>query len=172
MQEENRYLPDGRLALSREADGQEIRYAYGAHGREEETGTARSRKAGRAAQKYRYDSRGRITGVVNGNGNETGYDLDAWGRIQNIRQADGGEEGYTYDFAGNVTGTRDANGGVITYRYNSQGKVCEITDQEGNSETFRYDREGRMVLHVDRNGSEVRTTYNCLLYTSDAADEL
>lgn len=32
----------GRLALSREADGQEIRYAYGAHGREEETGTARS----------------------------------------------------------------------------------------------------------------------------------
>ena len=160
VQEENRYLPDGRLAFSREADGQEIRYTYGAHGREEETSTARSRKAGRAAQKYRYDSRGRITGVVNGNGNETGYDLDAWGRIQNIRQADGGEEGYTYDFAGNVTGTRDANGGVITYRYNSQGKVCEITDQEGNSETFRYDREGRMVLHVDRNGSEVRTTYN------------
>ena len=159
VQEENRYLPDGRLAFSREADGQEIRYAYGAHGREE-TSTARSRKAGRAAQKYRYDSRGRITGVVNGNGNETGYDLDAWGRIQNIRQADGGEEGYTYDFAGNVTGTRDANGGVITYRYNSQGKVCEITDQEGNRETFRYDREGRMVLHVDRNGSEVRTTYN------------
>ena len=159
VQEENRYLPDGRLALSREADGQEIRYAYGAHGREE-TSTARSRKAGRAAQKYRYDSRGRITGVVNGNGNETGYDLDAWGRIQNIRQADGGEEGYTYDFAGNVTGTRDANGGVITYRYNSQGKVCEITDQEGNSETFRYDREGRMVLHVDRNGNEVRSTYN------------
>ena len=159
VQEENRYLPDGRLALSKEADGQEIRYAYGAHGREE-TSTARSRKAGRAAQKYRYDSRGRITGVVNGNGNETGYDLDAWGRIQNIRQADGGEEGYTYDFAGNVTGTRDANGGVITYRYNSQGKVCEITDQEGNSETFRYDREGRMVLHMDRNGNEVRTTYN------------
>ena len=160
VQEENRYLPDGRPALSREADGQEIRYAYGAHGREEETSTARSRKAGRAAQKYRYDSRGRITGVVNGNGNETGYDLDAWGRIQNIRRADGGEEGYTYDFAGNVTGTRDANGGVSTYRYNSQGKVCEITDQEGNSETFRYDREGRMVLHVDRNGNEVRTTYN------------
>ena len=160
VQEENRYLPDGRLALSREADGQEIRYAYGVHGREEETGTARSRKAGRAAQKYRYDSRGRITGVVNGNGNETGYDLDAWGRIQNIRQADGGEEGYTYDFAGNITSTRDANGGVITYRYNSQGKVCEITDQEGNSETFRYDREGRMVLHMDRSGNEVRTTYN------------
>lgn len=156
VQEENQYLPDGRSALSREADGQENRYAYGAHGREEETSTARSRKAGRAAQKYRYDSRGRITGVVNGNGNETGYDLDAWGRIQNIRQTDGGEEGYTYDFAGNVTGTRDANGGVLTYRYNSQGKVCEITDQEGNSETFRYDREGRMVLHVDRNGNEVR----------------
>ncbi|WP_147525354.1 DUF6531 domain-containing protein, partial [Acetivibrio ethanolgignens] len=160
VQEENRYLPDGRLALSRGADGQEAWYTYGVHGGETQIRTARSRREDRPAQQYRYDSRGRITGVANGNGSETGYDLDAWGRIRKIRQADGGEEGCTYDFVGNITSTRDANGGVTTYRYNSQGKVCEIIDQEGNSETFRYDREGRMALHVDRSGNEVRTTYN------------
>ncbi len=160
VQEEYRYLPDGKPALFREADGQEIVYTYGIHGQETEIHTARSRKAGKAVQSFCYDSRGRITGIKDGNENRTGYGMDGWGRVQKVQHADGGEEGYTYDFAGNITSTTDANGGVITYRYNSQGLVCEIIDQEGCSETFRYDREGRMVLHTDRNGNRVRTTYN------------
>ena len=160
VQEEYRYLPDGKPALFREADGQEIVYTYGIHGQETEIHTARSRKAGKAVQSFCYDSRGRITGIKDGNENRTGYGMDGWGRVQKVQHADGGEEGYTYDFAGNITSTTDANGGVITYRYNSQGLVCEIIDQEGCSETFHYDREGRMVLHTDRNGNRVRTTYN------------
>ena len=160
VQEEYRYLPDGKPALFREADGQEIVYTYGIHGQETEIHTARSRKAGKAVQSFCYDSRGRITGIKDGNENRTGYGMDGWGRVQKVQHADGGEEGYTYDFAGNITSPTDANGGVITYRYNSQGLVCEIIDQEGCSETFHYDREGRMVLHTDRNGNRVRTTYN------------
>ncbi len=160
VQGENRYRPDGKLLSERTADGHEAEYAYGINGMETEIRTARSRKAGLPAQQYSYDSRGRIKGLADGNGNETGYGLDAWGRIKGIQGADGGKEGYTYDYAGNITSTKDANGGVITYRYNSQGKVCEITDQEGHSETFRYDREGRMTLHTDRNGNQVRASYN------------
>ncbi len=160
VQEEYRYLPDGKPVIFREADGQEIVYTYGIHGQETEIHTARSRKAGKAVQSFCYDSRGRITGIKDGNENRTGYGMDGWGRVQKVQHADGGEEGYTYDFAGNITSTTDANGGVITCRYNSQGLVCEIIDQEGCSETFCYDREGRMVLHTDRNGNRVRTTYN------------
>ena len=160
VQNENRYRPDGKLLSERTADGNETEYTYGTNGMETEIHTARSRKAGLPAQQYSYDSRGRIKGLADGNGNETGYGLDAWGRIKGIQGADGGKEGYTYDYAGNITSTEDANGGVITYRYNSQGKVCEITDQEGHSETFRYDREGRMTLHTDRNGNQVRASYN------------
>ena len=160
VQNENRYRPDGKLLSERTADGNETEYTYGTNGMETEIHTARSRKAGLPAQQYSYDSRGRIKGLADGNGNETGYGLDAWGRIKGIQGADGGKEGYTYDYAGNITSTKDANGGVITYRYNSQGKVCEITDQEGHSETFRYDREGRMTLHTDRNGNQVRASYN------------
>lgn len=144
----------------RTADGGETGYVYGLNGLVTETYTSRSGEEGRPSQQYSYDSRGRITGVVNGNGNPTGYDLDSWGRVRGMRNADGGKEGYTYNFAGSITSTSDANGGVIAYRYNSQGKVCEIIDQEGNSETFRYDREGRMVLHIDRNGNRVRASYN------------
>ena len=160
VQKENWYLPDGKLGRSREADGQETEYLYGLHNQAEEIHTARSRKTGKPAQRFCYDSRGRIKGLLDGNGSQTGYELDAWGRICGIQNADGGKEGYTYDYAGNITSTRDANGGIITYRYNSQGKVCEIIDQEGNIERFWYDREGRRVLYIDRNGSQVKTSYN------------
>lgn len=160
IQEENRYLPDGKLAASRNAAGNELEYTYGINDLETEIHTTRSRKENRAVQSYSYDVNGRITGVIDGNENQTGYSIDSWGRIREVQNADGGKEGYTYDYAGNITSTTDANGGIITYRYNSQGKVCEIIDQGGNSETYRYDREGRMVLHIDRNGNQVRTSYN------------
>ena len=132
----------------------------GINGLQQEIRTARSQRVDRAAKVYTYDARGRITGIQDGNQNQTGYHMDPWGRVHQIETAEGGKENFTYDYAGHVTSTTDANGGVITYRYNSQGKVCEIIDQEGNSEMFRYDREGRMVFHVDRNGKQVRTTYN------------
>lgn len=160
LQEKHLYRTDGKLMHSQFADGNELEYSYGINGLQQEIRTARSQRADRAAQVYTYDARGRITGIQDGNQNQTGYHMDPWGRVHQIDTAEGGVEKYTYDYAGHVTSTTDANGGIITYRYNSQGKVCEIIDQEGNSETFRYDREGRMVFHVDRNGNQARTTYN------------
>ena len=160
LQEKHSYRADGKLAQSRFADGNELEYSYGINGLQQEIRTARSQRADRAAQVYTYDARGRITGIQDGNQNQTGYHMDPWGRVHQIETAEGGKENFTYDYTGHITSTTDANGGVITYRYNSQGKVCEIIDQEGNSEMFRYDREGRMVFHVDRNGKQVRTTYN------------
>lgn len=158
--EQNQYHTDGHIYQKRTADGNELTYQYGIHGLETEVYTSRSRKEGKAAQSYHYDSNGRMNGIVDGNQNYTDMDTDSWGRIRSVQNADGGSESYTYNSMGLVTSTTDANGGVITYRYNSQGKVCEIIDQDGNSETFRYDREGRMILHVDRNGNRVKTVYN------------
>ena len=160
LQEKHSYRADGKLAQSRFADGNELEYSYGINGLQQEIRTARSQRADRAAQVYTYDARGRITGIQDGNQNQTGYHMDPWGRVHQIETAEGGKENFTYDYTGHITSTTDANGGVITYRYNSQGKVCEIIDQEGNSETFRYDREGRRILHEDRIGNQVRTTYN------------
>ena len=160
IQEKHLYRTDGKLMHSQFADGNELEYSYGINGLQQEIRTARSQRADRAAQVYTYDARGRITGIQDGNQNQTGYQMDPWGRVHQIETAEGGKENFTYDYAGHITSTTDANGGVITYRYNSQGKVCEIIDQEGNSETFRYDREGRRILHVDRIGNQVRTTYN------------
>ncbi|MBS5243554.1 MAG: RHS repeat protein, partial [Hungatella hathewayi] len=123
LQEKHLYRTDGKLMHSQFADGNELEYSYGINGMQQEIRTARSQQADRAAQVYTYDARGRITGIQDGNQNQTGYHMDPWGRVHQIETAEGGKENFTYDYAGHVTSTTDANGGVITYRYNSQGKV-------------------------------------------------
>ena len=55
---------------------------------------------------YTYDARGRITGIQDGNQNQTGYHMDPWGRVHQIETAEGGKENFTYDYAGHVTSTR------------------------------------------------------------------
>ena len=160
MEEWNQYDELGRRTVQKLADGEEFHFHYEAQGLLSGVASVRSREEGRELQNYRYNSRGQVTGIVDGNGNQTGLDLDAWGRLMKIQAADGGVEGYTYDHAGNITSTTDANGGTIYYRYNSQGKVCEITDQEGLQERFYYDREGRQILSIDRLGNRVETEYN------------
>ena len=150
----------GRQAVRRLADGEEFNFGYGIHGEVETIASGRSRNQSQSLQKYRYNSRGQIVGLVDGNRNETGYDLDAWGKICGIQAADGGSEAYTYDEAGHITSTTDANGGMILYRYNSLGKVCEIIDQEGARERFYYDREGRRTLSIDRLGNRIEIEYN------------
>ena len=63
-----------------------------------------------ASQKLEYDAQGRITGIVDGNGNETKYLLDQWGRIIGVRKADGSMEQYAYDYTGNLTSSTDGEG--------------------------------------------------------------
>ena len=122
--------------------------------------TPNSRKENKLAQSYSYDARGNITGIIDGNGNETRYLLDDWGRIIQITTPEGGVEKYTYDYAGNITSTTDANGGTIQYFYNSLGQISEIKDQEGNSEYFYYDDEGNLNKHIDRNENIIDREYN------------
>jgi len=64
--ERNEYLADGALARRVTADGNELSYTYGANGQESEIHTARSKKKEQAAQRYTYDSRGRIIGSQTG----------------------------------------------------------------------------------------------------------
>lgn len=114
----------------------------------------------RILQQYKYNARGQITGVVDGNQNPISYDVDSWGRITGIGFADGVKEGYEYTPAGQISRTIDGNGNAVQYRYNSLGKVSERTDQLGFTETFRYDEEGNLSLHIDRDGRQLQRACN------------
>ncbi len=158
--EQNTYDIRGRRLNNADGDGVEADFRYGLQGEPLETFTAASRKQERPAQRLAYDARGRITGIEDGCGGRTSYQMDAWGRITGINNAEGGREQFAYDQAGNITETTDARGGKIRYAYNSMGKVCAVTDQLGNTETFRYDKEGRQIQHTDRKGILTETRYN------------
>ena len=96
LQEKHSYRADGKLAQSRFADGNELEYSYGINGLQQEIRTARSQRADRAAQVYAYDARGRITGIQDGNQNQTGHQMDSWGRVHQIETAEGGKENYPF----------------------------------------------------------------------------
>ena len=114
----------------------------------------------RILQQYKYNARGQIIGVVDGNQNPISYDVDSWGRITGIGFVDGGKEGYEYTPAGQVSRTIDGNGNAVQYRYNSLGKISERIDQLGFTETFRYDEEGNLSLHIDRDGRQLQRACN------------
>lgn len=50
--------------------------------------SAGSSKEDRKLQRYRYNSRGQVIGIVDGNENQTGFDLDTWGKLMKIQAAD------------------------------------------------------------------------------------
>ena len=114
----------------------------------------------RILQQYKYNARGQIIGVVDGNRNPISYDVDSWGRITGIGFVDGVKEGYEYTPAGQVSRTIDGNGNAVQYRYNSLGKISERIDQLGFTETFRYDEEGNLSLHIDRDGRQLQRACN------------
>ena len=168
LEEQNEYDSSGNLIRKKDALGILAEYTYDIAGRQKTITTggasAKTEAGGKPqpGQSYTYDAMGNITGITDGEGNRTRYELDAWGRITAIHKPDGSKETYSYDYAGNITSAADGNGGTITYRYNSMNLLSEIVDQAGERETFTYDRQGRMAGHINRN--RVRTTYG---YTMD-----
>ena len=171
LEEQNEYDANGNLIRKKDALGTLVEYTYDIANRQKNiwTGEVTNRQEGtnRPSQTYTYDARGNITGITDGEGNQTKYDLDAWGRITTIHKPDGSKETYTYDYAGNITAATDGNGNTIQYHFNSMNRLEEIVDQNGEKETFTYDSHGRMAGHTDRN--HIKTTYgynmdNQLLY--------
>ena len=178
LEEQNEYDANGNLIRKKDALGTLAEYTYDIANRQKHIWTGEAIKAReqaenpsvnnpsarqtRPSQSYTYDARGNITGITDGEGNQTKYDLDAWGRITTIHKPDGSRETYTYDHAGNVTAATDGNGNKIQYYFNSMNQLKEIVDQNGEKETYTYDSQGRIAGHTNRNG--VHTTYG---YTID-----
>ena len=145
-----------------DASGNQTDFTYESDGQLKEVrrGNTQRQQKPRTVQQYKYNARGQITGIVDGNHEKTIYSTDGWGRITGTGFSDGVKEGYEYNYAGQVSRTINGNGNAIEYRYNSLGKVRERTDQLGYKETFQYDEEGNLTLHTDRDGRRVQRIYN------------
>ncbi len=118
--------------------------------------------SGKVLQRYQYDAMGNLTGLTDGNGNETAYATDLWGRVETVTLADGTMEHYSYDHAGNVCAATDGNGNTVRYVYNRANQLAERHDAAGSIEKFTYDILGRLQGHCDRDGRQVHYAYNML----------
>ncbi len=156
----NKYNNLGQIEETIDASNLGTSVTYDIGGRIKQVLTPKAKEIGKARQEYTYDAVGNITGIKDGEGNITSYDLDLWGRITEINKPDSSKEYYTYDYAGNVTSTIDGNGNKIEYIYNSLNLLAQIKDQVGEVETFKYDKQGRLALHTDRNQNKIQYTYN------------
>ena len=73
---------------------------------------------------------------------------------------------YTYNALNQLESTVDERGLQTSYTYNSFNDILSISKDGALAVSYTYDSYGRMIAKKDSLGN------HCLLYTSDAADEL
>ncbi|MFD9957818.1 RHS repeat-associated core domain-containing protein [Amycolatopsis sp. NPDC058986] len=135
---------------------------------------------GTLLRRFGYDSRGRLTTVVNASGAPLRYDYDQADRITSWTDRLGYRYDYTYDEAGRVTrgtgpgGTlsaafeyhplrrvtvvTDSLGQRTEYHYDRRHHITRVVDPLGNSTLTESDRSGRPLAHTDELGNTTRYT--------------
>ena len=109
-----------------------------------------------AKTEYTYNNRGRLTAVIQYEGEEvasvTRYTYDGVGNtltmttgLESLEDTEGSTTTYTYDRFGNVLTTTDALGKTETNSYSSLGRLNSSTDRNGSVTNYTYDALGRLL---------------------------
>ncbi|MCP4109051.1 MAG: hypothetical protein GY749_26575, partial [Desulfobacteraceae bacterium] len=117
-----------------------------------------------------YDSKGRMTGLIDGNGREVIYGYNVPSHTQVMTDRRGYETVYEYDYKGNVTSKEDPMGNVTAWTYDDNGYADSeiLTDRNGETvshKTFGNDDRGNKLsedVHLTSEGKVLTTshTYN------------
>jgi RHS repeat-associated protein len=132
---------------------------------------------------YGYDSRDRLTSLVDASGSAFSFTFDPLSRMTAAAYPNGLTASLSYDAASQLTSIVHAAGSTIAnanYAYNSLGNRTSETREDGNTRSFSYDPVSRVAsanstlaavpneaFNYDKAGNP---TNNAQLY--DAADEL
>ena len=112
--------------------------------------------------RYEYDLAGRLTALIDGEGNRTEWSFDAVGRMTRKTYADGSHYDYTHDIQGRLTSRTDALGKVTSYLYNASGQILLVDyppagsgagDPGDTDIAFTYDALGRLAARTDAAGA-------------------
>ncbi|MCP4350673.1 MAG: PKD domain-containing protein, partial [Desulfobacterales bacterium] len=114
-----------------------------------------------------YDSKGRMTGLIDGNGREVIYGYNVPSHTQVITDRRGYETVYEYDYKGNVTGKEDPVGNVTGWTYDDNGYTDseKLTDKNGETlshKTYENDDRGNKLfehVHLTSEGKVLTTGY-------------
>ena len=120
---------------------------------------------------FEYDLNGRLTALIDADGNRIIYGHDIASHTQQITDRLGRTTLYEYDGQGNVTYKLDADGRQSYWTYDGRGNKLTETDPAGLTKTYTYDDNDNMLSETDPLGHTTTYTYNArndVLTTTDA----
>lgn len=88
--------------------------------------------------KENYNTSGKLTSIVDTNGNTTSFTYDANGKLTTIKDASLRSTALTYGVNGYVSSITDPANRTINYGYDGSGNLTTITDAAGKITTLSY----------------------------------
>ncbi len=110
--------------------------------------------------RFEYDAQGRMTALIDAQGNRIIYGFDVPSHKSGITDRLGRTTLYEFNSKGFVTRKTDPMGNVTTWTYDQYGNKLSETDPLGNTTTWTYDASGNMLSETDPLGNTTSYTYN------------
>lgn len=152
------YDAQNRLALIRDFNSAETRFAYDAFNRV----TAIIDPNGNTTS-LSYDGGTDFhvpTRIIRPDGVETHRQMGATGRIEAITDGEGRRTSYRYGPYNVLEEITDPKGGKLCFRYDSEERLTCVTNQMGLHWIFERDLIGRVVRETDFDGRTLRYAYD------------
>ncbi|SMF03440.1 RHS repeat-associated core domain-containing protein [Alteromonadaceae bacterium Bs31] len=114
---------------------------------------------GVSATRMEYDDDGRLTAIIDAEGNRIEYDHNIEGRTSIVADARGNQTIYIYDDNGRVLSETNELGETTTRTYNHVGDVLSETNDLGETRSWTYDERGNTLTETDALGNVTSYTY-------------
>lgn len=111
------------------------------------------------AVRLEYDESGRLTAMIDADGNRIEYQHDVAGRTEIVRDRRGNATVYLYDDLGRVLSETNALGETITRSYTAEGDVLSETNALGHTTSWSYDERGNRLTETNALGYTTSFSY-------------
>ncbi len=109
---------------------------------------------------FEYDSNGRMTAMIDADGNRIIYGYDLPNHEQTITDRNGNATIYNYDSEGHVTSKLNAMNNLTEWTYDSNGNKLTETNALNLTNYYTHDVYGNMLTESDPLGNTTTYTYN------------
>ncbi|MFQ5912040.1 MAG: hypothetical protein ACE5JS_02550 [Nitrospinota bacterium] len=118
------------------------------------------KKQGTRTRKYVRDEEGKLTKVIDSNGNETVFEHDGHRQVK-VNDPMGNSVTYKYDAGGNPVSITEEEKEIL-YSVSNAGRLKRETKTAGYTVKMEHDSLGRMTALTDVGGHALRYAYNAL----------
>jgi RHS repeat-associated protein len=111
---------------------------------------------------YEYTSTGKISKIVDANGNSTVFTYDVLDQLIEVKDAENQVTKYAYDEQGNIVSVKNPRGFETKYAYDKLNRLEKTTDAKGGNTKYAYDADSNLVLVTDANSVTTKYAYDAL----------